>query len=98
MRAPWQPDHEPLIGVHVNQLAGPLIEAEVMDDAGGFAPGRRQGELEAQPSQDIDEIRPGRAIDQEVDVAFAAFPALALAVTLPLAITHAPACQGRAEA
>src|SRR5256714_15293341 len=81
----------------MDQLTGPVVQAVEVHDAGRFATERRQGELEAQARQRVDEIGPGCRIDEQIDVAAARFPALPFAVALPLAVAHTAARYGYAE-
>src|SRR2546423_15706169 len=82
----------------MDQLTGPVVQAVEVHDAGRFATEWRQGELEAQARQRVDEIGPGCRIDEQIDVAAARFPALPFAVALPLAVAHTAARPGSAQA
>jgi hypothetical protein len=83
--------------MQVHELSRALVEAEAVCDPCRFATGWGQHELEAEAADDVGEVVPRRAIDEEVDVATAVRPALTLAVTLPLAVPPAAAGERRAE-
>ena len=98
MHPPRQADNQTLIDVQVNEQAGALVQPEVVCDAGRLASGGRQRELETQTAENVGKIGPRLTVDQQIDVAAPALPALPLPVAFPLAVGDAAARQRRAQA
>src|SRR5213078_3703035 len=83
---PGPAEHDPVVDMDVDQARELGIIAEVALRAGQREPGGSFDPLEAQGAQHLPELRDGRTIQEQVDIARAREPALRTPTALPLAV------------
>ena len=98
-RAPRGADHDPMIGVHVDQWPRfvRLLVAQIAVHGGQLQPGWGDGALEAELHEHLHQGGPRGGVDQEVQVAGTRQPAVPFGVTLPLAVRDAGTFQRGGE-
>ena len=79
--------------MHVDQGTARRVAAQIAVHAGELEPGRRDGALEAELQQHFDQGGPRGRVHQQIQVTGTRQPAVALGVTLPLAVRDAGALE-----